>query len=193
MTKYFAVGGYQTEAGMSGAMVLEGAAPSRKETPAAPRYSDLTTMFSIDWEAADLDPLRRMMSRVGVELETAVEVFFAAGPERFNMVAKYDLVFEDRARCNLLDSIHRRIACGFYLPDPSRGLGRAQTAMQDWILAQETDAQMGRVGRWVFDRSLLDLKLTPPSPKLVASVPAVPANVAAIGLKERFFRMVRGD
>lgn len=159
----------------------------------APRYTNLTTMMAVDWQAEDLDPLRRMMSRIGVELETAVEVFFAAAPERYNMIAKSDLEYEDRARCNLLDSIHRRIACGFYLPDPARGLGRAQGPMQDWILAQESDAQLGRVGRWIFDRALLDLKLTPHTPHLVGAQPVSSASMAAAGLKERLLRIVRRD
>lgn len=158
----------------------------------APRYSDLTTMASVDWDAEDLEPLRHMMSRIGVELETAVEVFFAAAPEQYNMVAKSDLLQEEQARCNLLDSIHRRIACGFYLPDPVRGLGQTHARMQDWILAQESDAQRGRVGRWVFDRALLELKLTQPKAAAVAPV-AERSAVAQMTLKDRLLRLVRRD
>lgn len=192
MIKSFAVEGHDAAHDLADELV-----PDTKEAPKpaaiAPRYTDLTTMMAVDWQAEDLDPLRRMMSRIGVELETAVEVFFAAAPERYNMLAKSDLEYEDRARCNLLDSIHRRIACGFYLPDPARGLGRAQGPMQDWILAQESDAQLGRVGRWVFDRALLDLKLAPQTPHLVGAQPVSSAIMAAAGLKERLLRIVRRD
>ncbi len=151
---------------------------------------------AVDWDAEDLDPLRHRMSRIGVELETAVAVFFAAAPEQYNMVAKSDLLQEEQARCNLLDSIHRRIACGFYLPDPVRGLGQTHAQMQDWILAQESAAQMGRVGRWVFDRALLELKLTQPKAAVVTAADH-PADHAAdrpvMTLKERLMRLVRRD
>ncbi len=192
MIKSFAVEGHDAAHDLAGELATD-TRDARAASAIAPRYTDLTTMMAVDWQAEDLDPLRRMMSRIGVELETAVEVFFAAAPERYNMIAKSDLEYEDRARCNLLDSIHRRIACGFYLPDPARGLGRAQGPMQDWILAQESDAQLGRVGRWIFDRALLDLKLTPPTPHLVGAQPVSSASMAASGLKERLLRIVRRD
>ena len=128
-----------------------------------------------DWDGADLDPLRRMMSRpgaeTGVDLETALEVFFNGDPQAYNMIAKPDLPPAAQARCNLLDSIHRRIVCGFYLPQPEAGGGRGMALMRDWIARQETEARDGHVGRWVFEADLLEHD-APPPPRLIATPPA---------------------
>jgi hypothetical protein len=143
---------------------------------------------SLDWDRGDLDDLRRMMSRMDVDLETAVQVFFNGRPARYNMIAKSDLPPQAQARCNLLDSIHRRIACGFYLPDPARGLGQARGRMQDWITRQRSDAAAGRSGRWVFDSGLLDMQLTAPARPVIA--PQTLPPVALDSLWQRLARMI---
>ncbi|MDF1709838.1 MAG: hypothetical protein V7698_10275 [Paracoccaceae bacterium] len=147
--------------------------------------------LSFDWDGDDLDPLRRMMSRKGVDLETAAQVFFKGLPERYNMIAKTDLLPQAQARCNLLDSIHRRIACGFYLPDPERGLGHARGQMQLWIERQRVDGTAGRSGRWVFDNSLLDIQVTGPARPIIVQRPVEPA--ALDSLWKRLARMLRRE
>jgi hypothetical protein len=144
--------------------------------------------LSLDWDRGDLDDLRRMMSRMDVDLETAVQVFFNGAPARYNLIAKSDLLPQAQARCNLLDSIHRRIACGFYLPDPARGLGGARARMQDWIAGQRRDAAAGRSGRWVFDSALLDMPL-PDAARAVIATPKAPP-VALDSLWQRLARMI---
>ena len=141
-----------------------------------------------DWDGDDPEHLRLMVTRKGVDLETAVQVFFNGAPERYNMIAKADLPAAAQARCGLLDSIHRRIVCGFYLPDPERGLGLAHMAMQDWINRQDIDGAAGKSGRWVFDREMLDLQMTGPGRTIVKPRPVVHAGGPA--LWERLARMV---
>ena len=113
-------------------------------------------VLTVNWDHDDLERLRRLMTRAGIDLETAVQVFFKGAPQRFNMVAKPDLLPEAKARCNLLDSIHRRIVCGFYLPDPEIGLGQSRPMMQDWINRQAADGGAGRAGRWIFTPDILE-------------------------------------
>ena len=141
-----------------------------------------------DWDGDDPELLRLMMTRKGVDLETAVQVFFNGAPEQYNMIAKADLPAAAQARCGLLDSIHRRIVCGFYLPDPERGLGLAHMAMKDWINRQDIDGAAGKSGRWVFDREMLDLKITGPGRAIVRPLAATPASAPA--LWARLARMV---
>ena len=144
-----------------------------------------------DWDSDDPELLRLMLTRKGVDLETAVQVFFNGAPERYNMIAKADLPAAAQARCGLLDSIHRRIVCGFYLPDPERGLGLAHSALRDWIHRQDIDGAAGKSGRWVFDHEMLDLQMTGPGRAIVRPRPTSPASGPA--LWERLARMVRRD
>lgn len=158
------------------------------ETVAPPQLHDA---LLFDWDGDDLDRLRRMMSRKNVDLETAAQVFFNGAPDRYNMIAKTDLLPQAQARCNLLDSIHRRIACGFYLPDPERGLGRARVRMQEWIVRQQNDGMAGKSGRWVFDSGLLDIQVTGPARPVIVQRPVEPA--ALDSLWKRVARMIRRD
>lgn len=112
--------------------------------------------MAFNWDREDPAVLRQMMTRAGIDLETAAQVFFNGTPERFNRIAKTDLLPEAKARCNLLDSIHRRIVCGFYLPDAEVGLGRTRAQMREWINRQIQDGAEGRAGRWMFDLDMLE-------------------------------------
>ncbi len=172
-------------------------AAESRERPDADHASSASSASAIhqalffDWDGDDLELLRLMMTRKGVDLETAAQVFFNGTPERFNMIAKADLPIAAQARCNLLDSIHRRIVCGFYLPDPERGLGLARASMQHWINRQDMDGAAGRSGRWVFDREVLDLQMTGPGRAIIR--PRSEDLVAAPPLWERLTRIVRRD
>jgi hypothetical protein len=163
----------------------------RAEPAAVDAPPPLHEALLFDWDGDDPDRLRRMMSRKGVDLETAAQVFFNGAPARYNMLAKIDLLPQVQARCNLLDSIHRRITCGFYLPDPERGLGLARGQMQDWIARQHSDAASGRSGRWVFDSTLLDIQVTGPARPVIQRRP-VPA-AALDSLWRRVARMIWRD
>lgn len=147
--------------------------------------------IAFDWEGDNPDHLRRLISRTSIDLETALQVFFNGAPGQYNMIAKSDLLPKVHARCNLLDSIHSRIVCGFYLPDPERGLGRAYDLMLGWIEAQDRDGQKGRAGRWVFDPALLDLRLTTAAPHIPAQPPLHETMLSS--LKNRVSRMIRRD
>ncbi|MFU8862787.1 MAG: hypothetical protein ACNA7O_02655 [Rhodobacterales bacterium] len=157
------------------------------ETPEASRQG----LTGFDWDGNDLNILRRMISRKDVDLETALQVFFNGAPGRFNLIAQTDLKPQLRARCNLLDSIHRRIVCGFYLPDTETGLGRARIMLEAWILDQESDRLKGRSGRWLFDREMLDLPsaITPP----MVPEPNPLHETLIVGFRQRFGRMIRRD
>ncbi|MDX5401899.1 MAG: hypothetical protein LPK02_05955 [Rhodobacterales bacterium] len=174
---------------MTGAFVTTQQHDAASVNPGEPPAMHAALLF--DWDGDDLDRLRRMMSRKGVDLETAAQVFFNGAPERYNMIAKTDLLPQVQARCNLLDSIHRRIACGFYLPDPERGLGRARRQMQDWINRQRSEGAAGRSGRWVFDGALLELQLTGPARPVIVQRPVEPAPLDS--LWTRLMRLIRRD
>lgn len=159
-----------------------------------PSEESRQAVIGFDWDGDDLNQLRGMISRTGVELETALQVFFNGAPGRYNMIAQSDLQPQLRARCNLLDSIHRRITCGFYLPDTEAGLGRARGMLEAWILDQESDRLNGRVGRWVFDREMLDLPTSatvPLAPPMAMPSPLL--ETLTHGWRQRFARMIRRD
>lgn len=106
-----------------------------------------------DWDTGDLRVLGRLMSKVGLDLATAVRVFHNGRPQDFNHMDKDDVPLEDSARCSLLDCLHRKIGAGFYLPDPEIGLAPVRAEAQDWFAAQRRDAARDRPGRWVFDEA----------------------------------------
>lgn len=166
------------------------AAPEPETVDRASEASRLA-MTGFDWDGNDLDLLRRMISRKDVDLETALLVFFNGAPGRFNLIAQSDLKPHLRARCNLLDSIHRRIVCGFYLPDTETGLGRARTMLEAWILDQESDRLKGRGGRWIFDREMLDVPTITAAP--VVPEPSPLHETLIVGFRQRFGRMIRRD
>jgi hypothetical protein len=147
--------------------------------------------LNFDWDRGDPADLRRIMSRKGMDLETAAQVFFGAQPARYNMLVPADLLPPAHLRCTLLDSIHRRIACGFYLPDPERGLGRARAPMQDWITRQTSAGAAGRAGRWVFDPALLEIDLIAPQRPIV--MPHSGRVPWLQGVMQRLARMIRRE
>jgi hypothetical protein len=140
-------------------------------------------VLSVNWDHDDLERLRQLMTRAGIDLETAVQVFFNGAPQRFNMIAKPDLLPEAKARCNLLDSIHRRIVCGFYLPDPEIGLGQSRTMMQEWINRQAADGGEGRAGRWIFAPDILEHTTDIGFRPVVASVPVSAPTGRGFGMR----------
>lgn len=107
-----------------------------------------------DWKTGDLRQLGWSMSQKGLDLGTAMIVFFNANPERYNYLRKDKVPLDARDRCMVLDAIHRRITSGFYLPDPDHGLEDIFARILSWVERQEEDRATGRHGRWVFDPAL---------------------------------------
>lgn len=106
-----------------------------------------------DWDSGDLRVLGRLMSKIGLDLATAVQVFLNGRPHEFNHMHKDDVPLEDSARCSMLDCLHRKISCGFYLPDPEIGLAPVRSEAEAWFARQRQDAAQGTQGRWVFDEA----------------------------------------
>lgn len=126
-----------------------------EEVEAAPQ-TDATKSVAkaaveFDWDTGDLRVLGRLMSKIGLDLATAVQVFLNGRPQDFNHMDKDDVPLEDSARCSMLDVLHSKISCGFYLPDPEIGLAPVRAQAQAWMDAQRADAARGRKGRWIFD------------------------------------------
>lgn len=113
-----------------------------------------TALREFDWASGDIRKLGWSMAQKGLDLGTAMIVFFNARPERYNYLRKDRLPAEARLRCQVLDAIHRRAVSGFYLPDPDEGLGDVFARILDWVERQEEDRARGRQGRWVFDPAL---------------------------------------
>lgn len=107
-----------------------------------------------DWATGDMRKLGWSMSQKGLDLGTAMIVFFNGDPAHFNYLRKDRVPMEERARCQVLDAIHRRVVSGFYLPDPDQGLGDVFARILEWVERQEDDRAIGRHGRWVFDPRL---------------------------------------
>lgn len=113
-------------------------------------------VLRFDWERGELSHLGWMMAQKGIDLGTALRVFLNGAPERWNYVPPRQLPEAERQRCRMLDTIHRRITAGFYLPDPDHGVGPVRAEMMDWIARQEGDQARGRAGRWQFNAALLE-------------------------------------
>lgn len=109
--------------------------------------------IAFDWDSGDMRVLGRLMSKLGLDLATAVQAFLNGRPHDYNHIAKDDVPLKDSARCNMLDCLHSKISCGFYLPDPNVGLGPVRAEAEAWIAAQSRDRAKGHIGRWVFDEA----------------------------------------
>jgi hypothetical protein len=107
--------------------------------------------IEFDWDSGDMRVLGRLMSKVGLDLATAVQVFLNGRPQDFNHMAKEDVPLRDSARFSMLECLYRKICCGFYLPNPEIGLAPVRAEAQGWIDAQRRDCARGTQGRWVFD------------------------------------------
>ncbi|MGH1355574.1 MAG: hypothetical protein ACRBBS_10900 [Thalassovita sp.] len=108
---------------------------------------------AFDWDSADMRHLGRLMSKIGLDLATAVRVFLNGNPHELNHMDPDEVPLQDSARCSMLDCLHSRISAGFYLPDPNIGLTPVRHEAQTWINAQRLDRSVGRAGRWVFDEA----------------------------------------
>ena len=112
--------------------------------------------MAFDWGDGDLRYLGRLMAKLGLDLATAIRVFLNGKPEQFNYLDCYEVPLEHTARVALLDCLHKKISCGFYLPDPNNGLGPVREEAGQWIPRPSEDREPRRQGRWGFDATPLD-------------------------------------
>ncbi|CUH67726.1 hypothetical protein TG4357_03174 [Thalassovita gelatinovora] len=125
--------------------------------------------LAFDWDGGDLRHLGCLMAKLGLDLATAIRVFLNGQPERFNYLDCYEVPLEHTARVALLDCLHKKISCGFYLPDPNIGLGPVREEAGYWLARQSEDRKQGQQGRWVFDETRLEtISDVAPRPILIA-------------------------
>ncbi|MEM9498623.1 MAG: hypothetical protein AAGA28_11940 [Pseudomonadota bacterium] len=98
------------------------------------------------------------MAGKGVDLGTAITVFFNGAPGRFNLVPKRDVPRQLRHEASLLDSICLRINAGFYLVWPDSCVDDPRLVTR-WLDAQRADRFAGRQGRYVLDEKRINTVL----------------------------------
>lgn len=114
----------------------------------------VTVSVGADWSVGGLDALGSTMARRDIDLCTALCIFFAGEPQRFNYMPKRDVPVAYRATVRLLDNICQRVNSGFYLPHPGVPC-RSGSALETWLGYQRSDAKEGRRGRWTFNERVL--------------------------------------
>lgn len=107
----------------------------------------------------DISVLRWVAARQELDLGTALSLFFAFNPKRYNLLPRNGFPEEARARCAVIDVLCQRINCGFYIPIASRKVDNP-ALVADWLRRQDDDKDIGRRGRWVFDPEILEPMLT---------------------------------
>lgn len=116
-------------------------------------------LCSYDWGHHPEIVLGWAVAQKGVELGTALKVFFNGAPERFNYMPKRQVPEACRGAVRVLDNICLRINSGYYLVFPDRN----QTSRKEvlaWLDHQRADSAEGRCGRWVLDEGILEPMLT---------------------------------
>ena len=90
-----------------------------------------TFVRRLDPSELDISVLRWVAARQELDLGTALTLFFAFTPRRYNLLPRDVLTPDVRARCSVIDVLCQRINCGFYIPiaarrmeDPSRSSSR---------------------------------------------------------------------
>ena len=109
--------------------------------------------LSFDWETGDLRHLGVTMSKFGLDLATAIRVFLNGTPDVFNHLHRDEVPLTMTARVAMLDCLHMKIGCGFYLPDPAVGLASVRSEAEAWFERQAQDRAQGITGRWTFDEA----------------------------------------
>ena len=102
----------------------------------------------------DISVLRWVAARQELDLGTALTLFFAFNPRRYNLLPRNAFPDDVRASCAVIDVLAQRINCGFYIPIASRRMDNP-ALVADWIKRQHEDSKAGRRGRWVFDPQIL--------------------------------------
>ena len=113
---------------------------------------------SYDWSMYPEAVLGWVMAQKGLDLDTALEVFFNGEPERFNYMRKRDVPEEFHGAARVLDNICLRVNSGFYLAYPHQDVA-ARKRVARWLEYQQSDLEAGRRGRWVLDERILNTLL----------------------------------
>lgn len=112
-----------------------------------------------DWRHHPEIVLGWALAQKGVELGTALQVFFNGEPERFNYMPKRQVPEAYRGAARVLDTICQRINSGYYLVFPDRSQ-RCRKEVLSWLAYQRADHAEGRCGRWVLDEAILEPMLS---------------------------------
>lgn len=108
----------------------------------------------LDVDNTDMSVIRWIAARKELDLGTALTLFFAFHPRRWNLLPRNAFPENSREVHAVLDVLCQRINCGFYLPIAARQM-RDPAQVADWLAHQREDARIGRRGRWVFDAKIL--------------------------------------
>ena len=95
------------------------------------------------------------MAQRGIDLCTALSVFFNGDPGRFNYMPKPHVPEPYRGVARVLDNICLRVNSGFYLIYPGK-LPCCQHRLSKWLSYQQADRDEGRRGRWMLDERILE-------------------------------------
>lgn len=127
--------------------------------PAAERRARL---LAYDWRHHPEAVFGWAMAQRGVDLATALCVFFRGGPARFNYLPKREVPEAFRGTARALDNICQRINSGFYLASPD---GRADCPgeLVRWVEFQRADRAEARRGRWIIEEGVVEPLLARPS------------------------------
>jgi hypothetical protein len=107
-----------------------------------------------DWRLAPEPVLGWAMAQRGIDLCTALAVFFNGDPGRFNYMPKAHVPEAYHGVARVLDNICLRVNSGFYLIYPGKALC-CQTRLSAWLSYQQADRAEGRRGRWMLDERIL--------------------------------------
>ena len=112
-------------------------------------------LIEYDWALAPEPVLGWAMAQRGIDLCTALSVFFNGDPGRFNYMPKPHVPEPYRGVARVLDNICLRVNSGFYLIYPGK-LPCCQHRLSKWLSYQQADRDEGRRGRWMLDERILE-------------------------------------
>ncbi|ARE81856.1 hypothetical protein ACLGGT_18045 [Roseovarius sp. MS2] len=112
-------------------------------------------LIEYDWALAPEPVLGWAMAQRGIDLCTALSVFFNGDPGRFNYMPKPHVPEPYRGVARVLDNICLRVNSGFYLIYPGK-LPCCQHRLSKWLCYQQADRDEGRRGRWMLDERILE-------------------------------------
>ncbi|VVT30712.1 MULTISPECIES: hypothetical protein [unclassified Roseovarius] len=112
-------------------------------------------LIDYDWALAPEPVLGWAMAQRGIDLCTALSVFFNGDPGRFNYMPKPHVPEPYRGVARVLDNICLRVNSGFYLIYPGK-LPCCQHRLSKWLSYQQADRDEGRRGRWMLDERILE-------------------------------------
>lgn len=113
---------------------------------------------SFDWSKNPEAVLGWMMAQKGMDLSSALVVFFNGDPGRFNYLSKREVPQEFRGAARVLDNICLRVNSGFYRARAGQKLP-ARARLDAWLDFQRADRAEGRGGRWILDEGIIEAAL----------------------------------